>query len=133
MIKLLNLSPHLAVILLIVSLCLVINLNCDKSTRSDFCWMSVDTLYSSGISIHDTSDVREAFEAYIAYVDTTSAEFPFEQNWSYLTSQPFHKWRGRFYWQVDHEVYSPNDDKWLLRRLVYVDENGVIVRPYGCI
>jgi len=133
MTKVLGLSHHLAIILLIVYLCLVMTLNCDKSTRSDFCWMSVDTLYSSGIFIHDTSDVRVAFEEYIAFVDTTPAEFPDEQDWSYLTSRPFHKWRDRFYWQVDHEAYSPSLNKRVLRRLVYVDQNGVVVWPYGCI
>lgn len=133
MIKLSNLSPHLALILLIAFLYLVLSLNCNKSTEPDFCWMGIDTLYSSGISVHDTSDVRRAFEEYITYIDTTSAEFPFDENWSYLSSRPFHEWRGHFYWQVDHEAYSPDLDKRLLRRLVYVDENGVVVWPYGCI
>jgi|GEM_PF-1605281 len=133
MIKVLGSSPHLAVILFTVSLCLVMILNCNKSTRPDFCWMSVDTLYSSGISVRDTSDVRVAFVAYIAFVETTAAEFPNEEDWTYLTSRPFHTWRDRFYWQVDHEAYSPSLRKRILRRLVYVDNNGVVVWPYGCI
>jgi hypothetical protein len=133
MTKVVGLFPRLDIIPLIVSLCLIMSFNCDKSTRPDPCWMSVDTLFSSGISIHDTSDVREAFEEYIAFVDTTPAEFPDEQNWSYLTSRPFHKWRDRFYWQVDHEAYSHSLNKRVLRRLVYVDQNGVVVWPYGCI
>jgi hypothetical protein len=133
MIKLSNISPHLVVILIVVPLYFILSINCNKSTGPDFCWMGVDTLYSSGISVHDTSDVRKAFEEYIAYVDSTSAEFPFDENWSYLASRPFHEWKGRFYWQVDHEAYSPDLDKRLTRRLVYVDENGVVVRPYGCI
>jgi len=126
-------SSYLAVILYAVFLCLAMIFNCNKPTRPDFCWVRVDTLYASGIPIHNTSDVRKAFESYIAFVDTTDAEFPGEEDWTYLTSPPFHTWRGRFYWQVDHEAYSPSLDKRVLRRLVYVDQNGVVVRPYGCI
>jgi len=107
--------------------------NCNKPTRPNPCWISVDTLFVSGITIHNTSDVRQAFESYIAFVDTTDAEFPSEANWKYLTSRPFHTWKGRFYWQIDHEAYSPSLNKRVLRRLVYVDENGVVVGPYGCI
>ena len=133
MTRILSRFPYLAVILFAVSLCLVMIFNCDKPTRPDFCWVSVDTLYASGISVYDTSDIRVAFESYIAFVDTTPAEFPDEEDWTYLTSRPFHSWRGRFYWQVDHEAYSPSLNKRVLRRLVYVDQNGVVVWPYGCI
>jgi hypothetical protein len=133
MIKIFGRFPYLAFILFAVSLCLVMSFSCNKSTRPNPCWTSVDTLFSSGILVHDTSDVRVAFEAYIAFVDTTAAEFPSELDWSYLSSRPFHTWRGRFYWQVDHEAYSPSLDKRVLRRLVYVDQNGVVVWPYGCI
>jgi hypothetical protein len=96
MIKIFGRFPYLAFILFAVSLCLVMIFNCDKPTRPRFCWMAVDTLYVSGIPIRDTSDVRVAFEAYIAFVDTTTAEFPSELDWSYLSSRPFHTWRGRF-------------------------------------
>ena len=133
MIRIFGRFPYLAVILFAVSLCLVMIFNCDKPTRPCFCWIAVDTLYVSGIPVRDTSDVRVAFEAYIAFVDTTAAEFPDEEDWTYLTSRRFHTWRGRFYWQVDHEAYSPSLNKRVLRRLVYVDENGVVVGPYGCI
>jgi hypothetical protein len=95
--------------------------------------MGLDTLYTSGIAIADTSDVRAAFEAYIAFVDSSSAVFPEEQDWKYLTARPFHSWQGRFYWQVDHEAYSPSLNIRLTRRLTYVDENGVVVWPLGCI
>jgi hypothetical protein len=133
MIRIFGRFPYLAVILFAVSLCLVMIFNCDNPTRPDFCWVSVDTLYASGISVHNTSDVRVAFESYIAFVDTTAAEFPDEEDWTYLTSRPFHTWRGCFYWQVDHVAYSSSLNKRVLRRLVYVDQNGVVVRPYGCI
>ena len=133
MTKLVSLFPLVAIILFIISLCLITNINCDKSTRPNPCWTSVDTLFSSGITIHDTSDVRKAFEEYVAYVDTTPVEYPNDYSWSYVTSRPFHLWKGRFYWQVDHYVYSTRDQEWILRRLVYVDENGVVVLPYGCI
>jgi hypothetical protein len=131
--KVLDSFPHLAVILFIGFPGLVITVGCSDSTGPDFCWMSVDTLYTSGISIHDTSDVRAAFEAYIVFIDTTDAEFPSELDWTYLTSRPFDTWRGRFYWQVDHEAYSTSLGKRVTRRLVYVDENGVVVWPFGCI
>jgi hypothetical protein len=131
--RILRRFPHPAVILFAVSLCLVMISHCGKSTRPDFCWVRVDTLYATGISLHDTSDVRVAFECYVAFVDTTAAEFPNEEDWTYLTSRPFHTWRGRYYWQVDHEAYSPSLNKRVLRRLVYVDQNGIIVWPYGCI
>ena len=133
--RVLGSSPHLAVILVSAFLGLVMTVGCgdDGPTRPDFCWISVDTLYASRISVHDTSDVRVAFEAYVAFVDTTAAEFPSELDWTYLTSRPFHTWRGRFYWQVDHEAYSPNLGTRVTRRLVYVDENGVVVWPFGCI
>lgn len=131
-----RLSPFTfsAVSLVATSFVIAMMLNCnDPPTRPNPCWTSVDTLFSSGIPIRDTSDVRAAFDAYVTFVDSTDAEFPMDQNWSYLTSRPFHKWKGRFYWQVDHMVYSPDQGTMLLRRLVYVDENGVVVLPYGCI
>jgi len=131
--RILSRFPYPAVMLFAVSLCLVMIFKCDKSTRPDFCWVRVDTLYAGSVSVHDTSDVRVAFESYIAFVATTAAEFPNEEDWTYLTSRPFHTWRGRFYWQVDHEAYSPSLNKRVLRRLVYVDQNGVVVWPYGCI
>jgi len=131
--RVLGWSPHLAVILVTGSLGLVMTAGCGDPTRPDFCWMSADTLYSSKISVHDTSDVRAAFEAYLAFVDTTAAEFLTDLDWTYLTSRPYHTWRGRFYWQVDHEAYSTSLGKRVTRRLVYVDENGVVVWPLGCI
>jgi hypothetical protein len=130
--NLLDWSPHLALILVTAFLGLVMNVGCSP-TRPVPCWVSVDTLYQSGVSIGKASDVQAAFEAYVAFVDTTDAEFPYEQNWTYLASIPFHKWRDRFYWQVRHEAYSPDLDKRRAHRLVYVDENGVVVWPYGCI
>ena len=127
--------PRQPVIVVTVFLGLVIALGCDGlgPTHADFCWMTVDTLYTSGISVHDTSDVRAAFEAYVAFVDTTAAEFVSELDWTYLTSRPFHIWHDRFYWQVDHEAYSLDLDKRFTRRLVYVDENGAVVWPLGCL
>ena len=130
--RVLDCSPYLTVILLTVLLGLVMNAGCSP-TRPGHCWMSVDTLYVSGVSVGKASDVRAAFEAYVAFVDTTDAEFLYEEDWTYLTCRPFHKWRDRFYWQVDHEAYSPDVSKRRTHRLVYVDENGVVVRPYGCI
>jgi hypothetical protein len=109
---------------------------CDEdgpSHPSDFCWTNVDTLYASGVAVADTSAVRAAFQAYILSVVDTQADFPSDEDWTYLTSRPFHAWQGRFYWQVDHEVYDPGSDSRLMRRLVYVDQNGVVVWPYGCI
>lgn len=97
------------------------------------CWMDVDTLFASGIAVTDTSAVRSAFEAYIAFVDTTAAEFPAEADWSYLASRPYWSWRGRRYWQVDHEAYSQSLDMRLSRRTIYVDENGMVVLPFHCI
>ncbi len=96
-------------------------------------WCGLDTLYQSGIPVHYTSDVQIAFEAYVAFVDTTTAEFPSEQDWTYLASRPYKVWRDRLYWQVDHESYSTSLGKRATRRLVYIDENGVVVLPLGCI
>ncbi len=98
-----------------------------------FCWMGVDTLYASGFAVTDTTVVRAAFEAYIAFVDSTAAEFPGESDWTYLASRPYWVWRGRRYWQVDHEAYSPILDMRLSRRKTYVDENGMVVWPFHCI
>jgi hypothetical protein len=133
MIRIFGRFSYLAIISFAIFLCLFATLDCDKPNDPDFCWIRVDTLYLSGIPAHDTSDIREAFESYVTFVDTTAAEFPDEEDWTYLTSRPFHTWRGRFYWQVDHEAYSPSLNKRVLRRLVYVDQNGVVVWPYGCI
>ena len=111
-------------------------LGCDDEvpTRSHgFCWMTVDTLYASGIRTADTAGVRTAFEAYIAFVDSTPAEFPEDSDWVYVTSRPFHIWRERFYWQVDHEASCDCSTHRLLRRICYIDENGVVVLPFGCI
>ena len=130
--RLLDWSPCLTVILLTGFLGIAMNAGCSP-TRPGHCWMSVDTLYVSGVSVGKASDVRAAFEAYVAFVDTTDAEFLYEEDWTYLTCRPFHKWRGRFYWQVDHEAYSPELDRRRTRRSVCVDENGVVVWPYGCI
>ncbi len=99
----------------------------------EFCWAGVDTLYVSGISVSDTASVRQAFEAYVAFVDTTAAEFPRDEDWEYLNSRPFDEWRGRFYWQVEHEAYAPDLELRLSRRIAYVDENGVVVLALGCI
>lgn len=101
-------------------------------TEPRFCWMGIDTLYASGIGIADTADVHRAFDEYIAFVDTTAAEFPCEEAWRYLNSEPFDTWRGQFYWQVEHEAYSSELGQRLARRLIYVDANGNIVWPYGC-
>lgn len=130
--RVLGSSHHLAVILVTAFLGLVMNVGCSP-TRPGHCWIGVDTLYASGVCVRNTSDVRAAFEAYVAFVDTTAAEFRSEQDWTYLTSRPSHTWKGRFYWQVDHEAYSPSLGKRVMRRLVYVDENGVVVWPLGCI
>jgi hypothetical protein len=127
---------RLGTILFAAFLCFIILLGCDENGPSrphGFCWMDIDTLYASAISVMDTSEVRAAFQAYILHVETTQAEFPADEDWTYLTSRPFDTWQGRFYWQVDHEAYDPNSDSRLMRRLAYVDENGVVVWPHGCI
>jgi len=120
---------------LVVALCcsLVVGCDDDPSQPSDFCWTHVDTLYTSGAAVSDTAAVRAAFQAYILAIVDTQADFPSDEDWTYLTSRPFHAWRGRFYWQVDHEAYDPGSDSRLMRRLAYVDQNGVVVWPYGCI
>ena len=106
----------------------------DSVTRpSGFCWMGVDSLYASNLAIADTSVVRMAFEKYIAFVDSSGGAFPDgETNWTFLTSRPFATWQGTFYWQVDHEASCQCGPIRLMRRLVYVDQNGVVVRPLGC-
>jgi len=128
-------SPHLAVIVVAALVGLLITFGgCDHGpTRPGSGWCGLDTLYESGIPVHHTCDVQAAFEAYVAFVDTTTAEFPSEQDWTYLASRPYRIWRDHLYWQVDHEAYSPDLDKRVGRRWVCVDENGVVVWPYGCI
>lgn len=108
----------------------------DDSTpsRPKPCWTNLDTLLVSGIRIHDTSDVRLAFEAYIAFVDSTDATFPNDEtDWEYMDSVRYALWRGTLYWQVQHSAYSPMMQTRSFNRLVYVDDNGMVVWPWGCI
>ena len=126
--------PTLKTLLAPMLLCLLLCSGCgDRVTEPRICWTGIDTLYASGIAIADTADVHRAFDAYIAFVDTTDAEFPDGETWRYLSSAPSHTWKGRFYWAVRHDAYSPGVGRWIERLLVYVDANGCVVWPYGCI
>lgn len=105
----------------------------DETTRPNPCWMGLDTLYASGIAVTDTNTAREAFEAYIAVVDSTDAAFPSESQWQYLSAHLCCKYEGSWYWSIRHRAYLEEQEVWLVRRLTYVSERGVIVWPLGCI
>jgi hypothetical protein len=128
--KALGSFPYLAIILVAALVGLVITVGgCDHGpTRPGSGWCGLDTLYESGIPVRHTCDVRAAFEAYVAFVDTTTTE-----DWTYLGSRPFKIWHYRLYWEVDYEAHQTSHGKRAIRRLAYIDENGVVVRPLGCI
>lgn len=98
------------------------------------CWMGVDTLYSSGISVADTSAVRRAFQAYTAFVDTTESTFPDgATKWVYWRCEYDRKFKGVRYWNVWFLSFIPKNASPLFQCWVDVDENGTVVWPMGCI
>jgi hypothetical protein len=107
--------------------------SCSDSDSTDECWIDVDTLHVSGMAVADTAGVRTVFEAYIDSVHAAGGPFPGgEADWQYAGSRFNREWQGRRYWEVTHRVLRVEMAP-VLRRTLQVDENGVLVRPLGCI
>jgi hypothetical protein len=96
--------------------------------------MRVDTLYSSGVDVIDTSTVRQAFQTYTAYVDTTEITFPDgATKWEYERSEYDRSFKGIRYWKVWFLSYRPQHSTPVRQCFVDADENGTLVLPRGCI
>jgi len=94
----------------------------------------VDTLFVSGTPIHESVDVEEAFAQYMAFVDSTGETFPGGASIAeYRSATDYWTWEGRRYWRIAHRVYEPASQEWSNRETLYIDENGVLVSPLGCI
>ena len=123
-----------AVVLLFVTACLGGFVSCHRIGPTGHCWMGVDTLYSSAMPVTDTSDVRRAFQAYTAFVDTTDAVFPDSATkWEYRGSEYDKGYKGRRYWKVWFLSYRPQYAEPVLQCWIDVDGNGTVVAPLGCI
>ena len=119
----------------LVTLALPIVWGCGTSTGPDGpCWMGVDTLFVSDVPIDERDDVEEAFARYVAFVDSTEGTFPDGTSMvEYRSAVSYWMWRDRRYWRIEHRGYEPASQEWFNRETLYIDENGVLVSPLGCI
>jgi len=107
---------------------------CGDSGPDGECWLGVDTLYVSGILVDGEASIQQAFSEYVAYVDSTDATFP--ENATelvYISSTYWWRWEDTKYWLIRYRARLPAGNQWLDRETLYIDENGVLVLPRGCI
>ena len=127
--------PVLPVVLLRLAggtlLGLLFLLGCGTEGPDGVCWMGVDTLFVSGMSIASAQDVAAAFGPFAAYVDTSEA-FPEGTTVEYVWARYYWAFEHRRYWLLHTREYDPQYDRWYERETTYVDENGVFVYPLGC-
>jgi hypothetical protein len=96
--------------------------------------MAVDTLFVSGVPIQESDDVEEAFARYVAFVDSSGGAFPGGASIvEYRSATDYWTWGERRYWRIAHSEYEPASQEWFNRETLYIDENGVLVSPLGCI
>jgi hypothetical protein len=96
--------------------------------------MGVDTLFVSDVPIQESDEVEQAFSRYAAFVDSTAGADPGGAPIvEYRSAAYYWTWGERRYWRIAHRVYEPTSQKWLNRETLYIDENGVLVSPRGCI
>jgi hypothetical protein len=105
-----------------------------KDSDPDLCWIGVDTLYVSGIAVESEASIIAAFDAYVAHVESTEDTFPQDATEIvYVASEYRQTWDGLRYWLIGYRAHLPERDQWLYREILYVDENGALVLPLGCI
>lgn len=105
-----------------------------KDSDPDLCWIGVDTLYVSGIAVESEASIVAAFDAYVAHVESTEDTFPEEATEIvYAFSRYGQRWDGDRYWLIGYRAYLPQYDQWFDREILYIDENGALVLPLGCI
>jgi hypothetical protein len=99
------------------------------------CWMLVDTLLATGIAVSDTIGAHAVFDRFIACADTAgcASQWVDVRPMQYIRSEFYWAWRGRNYWKVRNLQLEPEMGGWIPREYFYVDENGVVVYPLGCI
>ena len=110
----------------------------DDPSRPPFkakdCWMNVDTLFTASVSVADTQHVHLAFDAFVLAFEESGGAFPDSTNqWQYLSSEFWWEWEARHYWRVFHRSYDLREQRWYYHLTIFVDENGVVVSPFGCI
>ena len=122
-------SVILAILIFIVALQ---NISCNDDPTKP-CWMGVDSLYATGLSITDTSEVRLAFVFYQTYVDSSSTEFPDGASaWEFDHANYLHSFRDIKYWEIWHYTTLPSNPDPILRNTLSIDENGTLVFGLGC-
>jgi hypothetical protein len=119
----------------LVALALPTVWGCGTSTGPDgACWSDVDTLFVSDVPIRESDDVEQAFTLYAAFVDSTAGAFPGGASiLEYRSAAYYWMWEGSRYWRIAHRVSEPVSQEWFNRETLYIDENGVLVSPLGCI
>ena len=122
-----------------VALCLILAsiaglVGCD-SDSTEPCWVGVDTLFVSSIgSVSTTADVQAVFAEYLAYADTSGTGLSDGAiEWTFERATRDHVFEGTQYWAVWHYARYPGTAEPVLRRLLDVDERGVLVVGLGCI
>ena len=107
---------------------------CGSTGPEDPCWVGVDTVFVSGLPVGDAEDVEGVFARYAAFADSTGGSLPEGvTELEYRSAEYYWEWRD-----VDSSRIAPRGDiaaeqRWQDRETLYVDENGVLVAPLGCI
>ena len=105
---------------------------CDEDPEE--CWLGLDTLYVTGITVNGVSDVQTVFNAYLASVDSTGTALPDSAlKWTFERAEFNREYAGKRYWRLWHTAEYSWTEAPLLRRLLDVDEGGALVAPLGCI
>jgi hypothetical protein len=112
---------RVSLILLVVWAC-----GCRDESCDDY---SYEILFESGVESRDTTDVRDIFQDYVAFVTATTDTFPDgNTGWNYMRSvldqrEICGEFEGLTIWRVTYRFDPPTCD---CRYEVYVDSRGRI-------
>jgi hypothetical protein len=106
-------------------------LGCGES-YDGVCWMGVDTVYVSGVRVENGEGAREALDRLAAHVDT-SAAYPDGYAVQFVWARYYWTFQHRRYWLLHTREFLVDPPIWFESEVLFVDENGVIVHPLGCI
>lgn len=103
-------------------------------TEIQGCIMGVIVDYISNKSVQNKEDAAVVFDEFIRYSKENNKDiFGYGNNWRFENATVHGLYSGVKYWKVTASWFSEEYQKWMLKTVFDVSENGEVVRFLGCI
>ena len=98
------------------------------------CIGGVQVDYDSEMVVSNNKDVEQVFNNYISWAKESNEDiFGYGNNWKFENATIRGIYEGTKYWKVTASWFSEDDQKWRIKTVFDVSENGDVVRLLGCI